>query len=354
MSANPVPLWFGRSELPKSPDQHAQEFLTLFLDTFFARRDASWLTRNPEYMLGTASLTAQVPIVIPSGSWREAIGETVYRKLTAKTIPSTVTKKDTGVEEELDRMLAPDYIGLSFGRAPQNEGNALVDFMERIAIDTLVTKGQTVVHPYDGVAYLSADDRPIHPLKDGSGVYKNKKDIGAGYAGMREIQKHFWNIPHPRGEGKLALEPSLILTNHTDYGEWRDVWTEDKVQIQVPTGNGTETRPFDRNNEFKKTFALEKTSYLAAGETLVFASGPEAGMPFLVHYLNGIEVLPNGQIRAPVQWSEKTGTPMMPKFKYFGPNDPIVQRDGKVQIKGEVSFSITPMHPWAVLFCKKP
>jgi len=353
MAANPVPLSFGRTQLPKSPDEHAQEFLALLLNTFFARRDANWVTRNANYMIGTAQLTAQVPIAIPSGSWREAVGETVYRMLTSKTVPSTVSKWDTGVEELLDRMLAPDYVGLSFGQAPENEANAAIDHLEQVAIETIVTKGQTVNHPYDGVPFLSTTDRPINPFKDGAGVYKNKKNIGAGYDGFIEIRKHFWGIPHPNGKGKLSLEPTLLVTNHDDYSTWEDLLKDEMVIVNIGTGNGSETRPEEKNNKFRGAFVLEKSSYLAAGETLVFASGPHAGIPFALHYLNGIEVLPNGQIRAPVQWGEKTGTPMMPKFKYFGPNDPIVQRFGKVQLKGELSFTITPMCPWSVLFCKK-
>jgi hypothetical protein len=351
MPAAPIPIGYGRTELPRSPDSHAQEFLTLLLDTFFKRRDSMWVTRDPRLIIGTAQITGQVPLAIPSGSWRQAIGETVYRKLSGKMVPSEPTKWDTGIEEELDRMLAPDYLGLSFGKAPEGEANAAIDLLEATAIEQIVTKGQTVNHPYDGKPFLSSDDRPIHPLKEGSGVYKNKKSIAAGYDGFHEIQQHFWGIPHPNGRGKLSLEPTLLVTNHVDYKTWNDVRTKDEVTIKVATGGG-ETRPAKEQNELKGKFELEKSSYLAEGETLVFASGPHAGVPYIVHFLNGIELLPNGQIRAPQAWSEKTGTPMIPKFKYFGPNDPLVQRTGKVQIKGELTFTVTPMAPWSVLFCK--
>lgn len=353
MAANPIP----RQNDPRyvyNADQF-NVFRRRLSDVFVTNVQKSFLSRI-QSALGvqlddaTKTLKATYPIMLPRAGFEQYVGPMVYKKWSETEVTSTPARWKDGVSEDLRKHMSPGPSFLRDANAAMQWAQAAIDTAEERLCDVL-NAGTSGTHGFDGASFFCAVDattKKINPKDAASRLYGNHKEIELDAANpiafWEEIEDHFRSIPTPGQRGDLKLEPAFALSSSKAQKILRNV--AEKKDLRVKVGA---TEVVIEENRWQGTFEPAWTSYLADNEMYVFARGAQAGIPYMVHSLEGIDELFGAEFMSPKEWRSIAGTYLQPLVTMLGPESEHAQKNDEILVKAVMDFDITLMCPWSVL-----
>ncbi len=356
MPANPIP----RTADPRYRYAGADQF-TVFrrrmFDAFASTVGESFLTAIPRALgrdldESTKELKAAYPIMLPRTGFVEVIGEMVYRKWSETEVTSQPGRWRDGLSEDLRKYNSPVSI-LRNANAPVSWADAALDTAEE-KLCAVLTAGTSGTHEFDKAPFFGAldtDDKKINPKSDESRLYGNHKEIALDannpIAFWEEVEEHFRGIPKPGDRGFLKLEPVFALSSSKAQKILRNVAEKKELRLKVGT-----TEAVVEENRWQGKFEPWYSTYLADDEMYVFAKGAQAGVPYIVHVLEGVEELFGGEFMSPVEWAQMTGTHVQPLITMLGPESEHAKKHEEILVKAALDFTVTLMCPWSVLKVK--
>jgi len=353
MPANPVPRLYDPRYRPSG------DIFTSFhrdlVDAFAAGIGTSFLTaiqtalgRNLD--VSTRDLKGTWPMMLPRPGFEQYIGPMVYRKYSETEITSTPGRWKDGVSEDLRKHLAP---GPSFLRDTNNAlmwADAALDTVEDTFCSTFLA-ATSGTHGFDSAPFFSAVDtesKKIHPKSAESRSYMNHKAITLTEANpiafWETVETHFTTIPKPGDRGYLKLEPAFALGSHKSFKILRNV--AEKKDLRVKVGS---TEVVVEENRWQGKFVPGFSQYMPDDKMLIFAKGAQAGLPYIIHSLEGVEEMKGGEFMSPIEWREVTGTYLQPMVTMLGPESEHAQKNDEILVKACIDFTVTPMCPWGAL-----
>lgn len=355
MAAKPIP----RENNPRyraSADQFTV-FKSRFVDAFANGVSDSFLTQIQQALgvqldESTKELKAKYPIALPRVGFEKFISPMEYRKWSETEVESTTAQWRDGVVEELAKHLAPGPSMLKSANEPALWAQSALDTAEKVLCEKLqgATSGN---HGFDGVPFfcaLDAETKLINP-KGGTRKYGNHKTIALDAANpiafWESVEEHFRNIPALGERGYLKLEPVATLSSSKTQKILRNVAEKKELRVKVGT-----TEAIVEENRWQGKFAPLWTNDLEDDELYVFAKGAQAGVPFIIHVLEGMEELFGGEFMSPKDWRAMTGTYLQPLMTWWGPESEWARDNEKIRVKAGIDFDITLMCPWSVLKVK--
>jgi len=357
MAANPVP----RTADPRyrtSADQF-NVFRRRLADTFATYVVAeSFLTQIPKALdktldESTKELKATYPIMLPRAGFEQYIGPLVYKKWSETEVTSTPARWKDGVSEDLRKHMSPGPSFLRDANAAAAWAQAAIDTAEE-RLCSVLNAGTSGVHGFDGASFfaaLDANTKKINPKDANSRTFPNHisltLDAANPIAFWQSVESHFRSIPTPGKTGHLKLEPMVSLSSSKAQLILRDV--AEKKELRVKTGA---TEVVVEENRWQGKFSPLWTNNLADNELYVFAKGAQAGIPYIVHSLEGIEELFGAEFMSPKDWRTMTGTYLQPLVTMIGPDSEHAQKNDEILVKAVMDFDVTLMCPWSVLKVK--
>lgn len=357
MAANPIPRQYDPRYRPSSADIFTT-FRRTLVDAFASGVGDSFLTAIPTALgrnldESTTDLKASYPLILPRPGFEEYVGPMVYRKYAETEITSTLGRWKDGVSEDKRKFLAPGPSFLKDMNAAMMWADAALDTVEEkfCAVLNAATSG---THGFDGAAFFSVLDtttKKIHPKSSTSRTFGNYKtialDAGNPIAFWESVETHFRTIPKPGDRGYLKLEPVFALSSDKAQKILRTV--AEKKELRLTVG-GTEM--VIEENRWQGKFTAAWTPYLADDEMYVFARGAQAGIPYIIHSLAGVEEMKGGEFMAAADWRAMTGTYIQPLVTMLGPESEHAEKHDEILVKACIDFAVTLMCPWSVLKVK--
>lgn len=357
MAANPIPRQNDPRYRPPAVDQFTT-FKRNLVDAFASGVGESFLVALPRALnrvldVSTADLKAKYPIILPRPGFEEYIGPMVYRKYSETEITSTPGRWKDGISEDKRKYLAPGPSVLRDINMPMMWADAALDTVEEKFCQVLnaATSG---THEFDGASFFSAVDavtKKIHPKSATSRLYGNHKEIeldpGNPIAFWESVETHFRTVPKPGDRGFLKLEPVFFLGSDKAQKIIRTV--AEKKELRLDVGG---TTAVVEENRWQGKFEPWWTPYLEDDEAYVFAKGAQAGLPYIIHSLAGVEEMKGGEFMAAQEWRAMTGTYLQPLVTMLGPESEHAEKHDEILIKACIDFAVTLMCPWSVLKVK--
>lgn len=353
MPANPIPRQYDPRYKYNSADQFTVFRRRLF-DAFATSVSESFLTAIPRALgrnldESSKELKTTYPIMLPRAGFEEAVGPMLYRKWSETEVSSQPARWRDGISEDLRKYNSPVSV-LRNTNAAAAWADAALDTAEEKLCGVL-TNGTSGTHEFDGAAFFSAVDtesKKINPKSAGSRLYTNHRaitlDAANPIAFWEEVEEHFRGIPKPGDRGFLKLEPVFALSSSKAQKILRNV--AEKKELRVSFG-GTDV--IVEENRWQGKFEPWYSTYLADDEMYVFAKGAQAGVPYFIHSLEGVEELFGGEFMSPVEWQAMTGTYLQPLVTMLGPDSEHAQKNDEILVKAVLDFTVTMMCPWSVL-----
>ena len=357
MAANPIPR-MNEPRYRTTADQF-NTFKARLADAFATgMAQQSFLTRIQQSLgvqleESTKELKASYPIMLPRAGFEQDIGPLVYKKWSETEVTSTPVNWRDGVSEDLRKHMSPGPSFLRDANAPALWAQAALDTAEQRFCQVL-NAGTSGTHGFDSAAFfcaLDATTKKINPKDASSRTYGNHKgitlDAADPIAFWEEIVDHFRAIPTPGARGYLKLDPAFVLMSSKAEKILSAVAEKKELRIKV---GATEVQI--EENRWQGKFDFAWTNELADNEMYVFARGGQAGIPYIVHSLEGIEELFGAEFMAPQDWRAVTGTYLQPLVSMLGPESEHAIKNNEVLVQVSIDFDITPMCPWSVLKVK--
>lgn len=357
MAANAIP----RQNLPRfTSDDPATQFMTWraqFYDFFLRNRAESPLPMLAEALgvqleIGTPELEPTFPIALPRVGFREHIDPMTYRRYAETRVKSSPKTWSDGASEDLRRLLAPGPNMFRDMNFVNQWSQAALDTVEQKWINVLLA-GVSGTHEFDSASFfgvVDVADKLINPKWNQSRSYKNHisltLDTSDPMAFANALEQHFWTIPTPGQDGFLKLELAAIVTGNTAHTTLRNLYNNDRIEVRRGPANDV----IEVQNTWRGRVRPIRTTYLPANKALAFARGASAGIPFAVHTLTGVEMLPGGDFFAGMPWEQQSGTPMRPLISWTPPpaNPTELVENNEIKVKAAMDFAVTPMCPWSV------
>jgi hypothetical protein len=356
MAVNALPRQNDPRFRPTSADQFTA-FRAGLLDAFANGTTESFVKRLEAALgkvldFGSAELKTEWPIMLPRATFEKAVGPLVYKKYSETSVTSSPSAWQDGISEDKRKHLAPGPSFLRDGNNATSWAQAAVEAVE-LQLVTAYLAGTTGTHAFDNASFFSAVDavtKYINP-KGGTRKYTNHKALtlkkSNPIAFIESLESHFEGIPSLGEKGYLKLEVAATLSGTVAHKILRDVEEQNDLTITIINGAATEEKKI--KNRWAGRFANLMSLDMPADKMLVFAKGPTAGVPHVVHSLIGTEELAGGEFMAPVQWQAITGTWMQPLITMLGLDSEHCKKHSEILVQALLDFDVTLMCPWSVL-----
>jgi hypothetical protein len=357
---NPLPREFDPRYRSTAGDLFTT-FRRTLVDAFASGVSESFLTEIPRALgrnldESTTELKASYPLILPRPGFEEYVGPMVYRKYSETEITSTPGRWKDGVSEDKRKHLAPGPSFLKDMNAPMMWADAALDTVEE-KFCLVLNAATSGAHGFDNLPFFNAldatgtDQKKIHPKSSTSRRFSNHKtialDVNNPIAFWELVETHFREVPKPGDRGFLKLEPVFSLSSSKAQKILRNV--AEKKELRLKVGS---TEAVVEENRWQGKFVPWWTPYLADDEMYVFAKGAQAGLPYIIHSLAGVEGMKGGEFMAAKDWRAMTGTYIQPLVTMLGPDSEHAEKEDQILVKACIDFAVTLMCPWSVLKVK--